>query len=62
MNEKIMRKMGFNKEMDNVNKNKCPFCNKEINIENEFRNNISLKEYHQSGLCQKCQDETFGFN
>jgi len=27
---------------------------------NEFRNEISLKEYRMSGLCQKCQDAFFG--
>jgi hypothetical protein len=26
----------------------------------EFRNDISIKEYTISGFCQKCQDETFG--
>lgn len=37
----------------------CPFCNKEVS-EDEFRDELSLKEYRISGLCQKCQDEVFG--
>ena len=39
---------------------KCPFCGKEIDIEKEFRNEISKKEFRISGLCQKCQDEMYG--
>ena len=34
-------------------------CHKEINIVKEFRDNISLKEYYISGLCQSCQDKAF---
>lgn len=37
----------------------CPFCGKTINPETEFRDDLSLKEYGISGLCQKCQDEVF---
>ena len=37
---------------------KCPFCEKRINL-NEFRDELSLKEYTISGLCQSCQDEFF---
>ncbi len=35
----------------------CPFCGKEIQ---GFRDNLSVTEYRISGLCQSCQDETFG--
>lgn len=38
---------------------KCPFCLKEID-ENNFKNKISKKEFKISGLCQECQDATFG--
>lgn len=37
----------------------CPFCKKPI-IESEFRDELSKKEYSISGICQKCQDGTFG--
>lgn len=40
-------------------KGKCPFCGKTVNAD-EFRDELSLKEYHISGLCQECQDEMFG--
>ena len=35
----------------------CVFCGAEIL---EFRDKLSAKEYTISGLCQKCQDDTFG--
>ena len=37
----------------------CPFCHKPINVE-DFRDELSIKEFRMSGLCQKCQDDTFG--
>ena len=36
----------------------CPFCKKSVKID-EFHDELSLKEYTISGLCQKCQDEFF---
>ena len=39
--------------------NGCIWCGEEINIE-DFRNEISRKEYRISGFCQECQDKTFG--
>jgi len=59
VNEKIMRAAGFGKEVENCKKGLCPFCGKKIDTA-EFRDDISLKEYKISGLCQKCQDEFFG--
>lgn len=40
-------------------KNLCVFCGKEIKME-DFKDQLSIKEYGISGLCQKCQDDTFG--
>lgn len=37
----------------------CVFCGKEIKME-DFKDQLSIKEYGISGFCQKCQDETFG--
>jgi len=39
--------------------NICVFCHKQVDMEN-FRDDLSKKEYGISGLCQKCQDDTFG--
>lgn len=38
---------------------KCPICNKEIDVSTEFKDNLSIKEYFISGLCQSCQDKAF---
>lgn len=37
---------------------KCVFCNKEVTLDS-FKNEISLKEFHMSGICQPCQDDFF---
>lgn len=59
MNKELLRQRGFDKEVDLVEKGLCPFCEKSI-VMDEFRNDISRKEYEISGLCQKCQDKIFG--
>ena len=35
----------------------CAWCKQPAT---EFKDELSVKEYKISGLCQKCQDETFG--
>jgi hypothetical protein len=40
-----------------ITSNKCVCCESEVK---SFRDDISLREYKISGLCQKCQDEIFG--
>ncbi len=58
MNKNIMKKAGFEKEVRKVEEGLCPFCNKPIHA-GEFRDEISVREYGISGLCQKCQDGMF---
>ena len=50
----------FPKEADRIKEGKCPFCGKNINVENEFRDQLSKREFEISGLCQSCQDSVFG--
>ncbi len=59
MNKDIMKKAGFSKEVSLVEQGICPFCKKDIKPDS-FRDPLSAKEYKISGLCQKCQDVTFG--
>lgn len=40
-----------------IEQDMCMTCNGEAK---EFRNDLSRREYTISGMCQKCQDETFG--
>ena len=58
MNIDIMKQAGFEKEVSLVQEGKCPFCKKNVNL-SDFKNEISIKEYKISGLCQICQDNFF---
>lgn len=58
INKDIMRKCGFNKEVDLVEKGICPFCKKQVDTAT-FRDKISKREFKISGLCQEYQDKTF---
>jgi uncharacterized CHY-type Zn-finger protein len=42
-----------------MDEGRCPFCQKPINMA-DFRDELSRREYEISGICQECQDETFG--
>ena len=37
---------------------KCPYCGRMVDLE-EFRDELSFKEFQISGLCQNCQDNFF---
>lgn len=37
----------------------CAWCGDKVNV-HEMRNAKSQSEYRISGMCQKCQDDTFG--
>jgi len=56
MNKDLMRKMGFEKEMDEFDEGNCPLCGKRIT---EFRDELSKEEFKISGLCESCQDGVF---
>jgi len=59
MNETIMEKAGFGKEVARVRKGLCPICCTDV-WQEEFRDALSIKEFGISGMCQKCQDKIFG--
>ncbi len=61
MNEKILKQLGFTKELNRISCGHCPICNNKI-FKDEFRDLLSIKEFEISGLCQKCQDKIFGAN
>lgn len=44
---------------ERIENNKCPICTKEIK-EEDFNDELSKSEYTVSGLCQSCQNKTFG--
>lgn len=53
-----MKAVGLGETVKLVEAGICPFCHSKVDIK-DFRDELSLKEYTISGLCQKCQDETF---
>jgi hypothetical protein len=61
MNKDMMRALGFGKQIDDVEAGKCPFCGKSVKWE-DFKDEISKREYRISGICQECQDKTFKEN
>lgn len=52
----ILKQMGFGNAVKNIETGYCPFCKNKINIE-DFKDELSKKEYFVSGLCQKCQNK-----
>ena len=59
MNKNIMRAVGFEEEVKAVEGGQCPFCKKSTSID-DFRDDLSRREFRISGLCQGCQNEMFG--
>jgi hypothetical protein len=45
--------------LDLKDQGRCPFCKQHVCL-GSFRDNLSVKEYRISGLCQSCQDGVFG--
>jgi hypothetical protein len=73
MNEDILRQAGLGHMVDRIKDGKCPTCKKEILLKNleyakfkgykpkadGFRDDLSVKEFKISGMCQQCQDSVF---
>jgi len=49
----------FPRRFDRVIKDVCVTCDNKI-TDNSFKDEISIKEYSISGMCQECQDGVFG--
>ena len=58
MNKKIVSEI-FPIEVGLVEIGNCPLCTEPIKME-DFRDELSKKEFKISGMCQKCQDKIFG--
>jgi hypothetical protein len=56
----ILRALGFRREVSMVEVCRCPLCADRVD-EEEFRNEVFMKEFERSGLCQGCQDTVFGY-
>jgi len=48
---------GINRK-ESIESKKCVMCPEEVDLDS-FKDEISLKEFHISGMCQTCQDKVF---
>lgn len=58
MNKDILEKL-FPDMVKLIEEGKCPTCGNAIKIE-DFTDPLSVKEFRISGMCQTCQNKTFG--
>lgn len=58
MNKDLMRQAGFGEHVDRYEAGRCSWCNSNVSVI-DFKDDLSRQEYIISGLCQKCQDDTF---
>jgi len=56
MEDFITKTLGIDR-VGSIKADICAWCKQPST---EFKDKLSEKEYTISGLCQKCQDETFG--
>jgi hypothetical protein len=56
MNEELMKQHDFSAEIDLIKQHKCPFCRTEKLSTEDFRDDLSRKEFAISHLYQACQD------
>jgi len=54
--EDLLTNMAGISRQEAAEKNICTWCKNPIT---EFKDKLSKKEYRISGMCQKCQDDTF---
>ena len=59
MNDEIMKKAGFGRQVELKKQGLCPWCESNKTKREDFRDEKSWKECGISGLCQDCQDEVF---
>ena len=57
MNKEIVKQV-FPEAVENYQNGICPFCKQKINPD-DFRDELSRKEYDISGLCITCQNKVF---
>jgi hypothetical protein len=48
---------GINRK-ESIKHKHCAICSSEVEVDS-FKDDLSLKEFHISGMCQPCQDKIF---
>ena len=60
--KKRMRNLGFAEQVDNLEQNLCVFCKSNKIKPEDFKDNLSRREFEISGMCQECMDKIFDQN
>jgi len=55
----ITKALGIQRR-ESIQREVCAVCHKKVDPKTDFRDELSLKEYSISGMCQECQDKIFG--
>ena len=58
--EDLLAILGGSPRKEVITTGRCMSCKTDSITEDSFRDNLSIKEYKISGMCQKCQDDFFG--
>jgi hypothetical protein len=56
----FLKVLGFRRKFAMVKTFRCSLCAEWVN-KKEFRNEVFMKEFESSWLCQECQDTVFGY-
>lgn len=56
----FLKSLRLRREVSTAKECKCPLCADKVH-KDEFRNEVFIKEFERSGLCQGCQDTVFGY-
>ena len=57
LEQAISAVFGINRK-ESIERKQCAICSSEVELDS-FKDEISLKEFHISGMCQPCQDKIF---
>lgn len=55
----LLKAFGFDDEVENLKSGRCPFCGSTKTSREDFRDEMSWREFKISGLCQGCIDKNF---
>ena len=58
--KKLLAALGFEDQVKNIEAGNCSWCGSDEMKPEDFEDKLSLKQSLISGMCQKCQNETFG--
>jgi len=55
----LLKALGFDDEVENLKSGRCPFCGSTKTSKEDFRDEMSYREFKISGLCQHLSGKYF---